>query len=211
MSSNIDPVLRRELAVGAFAQTSGDAARDAVTASLVGVDAGVLASTLHADAQLALVDDMLHYFDRASMARSLEVRVPFLDHHVVEFCAEIPTDLKVRGLTTKYLLKKASRGLVPDRIIAKRKIGFFHGAISDWFRAQTSGAISDYLLAPDPRYADLLDRRAVERLIATHAGDRRSGHGRLLLSILLLEVWLSTFLPRATPAASAPEAPLTAV
>jgi asparagine synthase (glutamine-hydrolysing) len=141
---------------------------------------------------------MLHYFDRASMARSLEVRVPFLDHHVVELCAQIPTDLKVRGITTKYLLKKVARGLVPDRIITKRKIGFFHGAISDWFRAQTSGAISDYLLTPNPRYQEFLDRGVVEHLVHTHTQDRRSQDGRLLLSILLLEIWLSTYLPRAT-------------
>jgi asparagine synthase (glutamine-hydrolysing) len=197
MSSNLDPSLRSSLYTGPLAAVSGHAARDAVAGALRGVTDRPLAATLHADAQLALVDDMLHYFDRASMARSLEVRVPFLDHHVVELCAQIPTDLKVRGLTTKYLLKKISAGLLPDGIIHKRKIGFFHGAISDWFRAQTDGAISDYLLGPNPRYCELLDRTEVERLINEHRVNRRSPNGRLLLSILLLEIWLSSFLPRA--------------
>src|SRR5262249_13645355 len=187
--------------VNGLADASGTAARDAIAATLRGVEDRPLAATLHADAQLALPDDMLHYFDRASMARSLEVRVPFLDHHVVEYCARIPTDLKGRGITTKYLLKKVSEGLLPDAIVHKRKIGFFHGAISDWFRAQTDGAISDYLLGSSPRYAEILDREIVEELVREHAGDRRSPNGRLLLSILLLEIWLSTFLPRATQAA----------
>ena len=72
-----------------------------------------LAATLYLDAQLGLADDMLHYFDRTSMAHSLEVRVPFLDHHVVEYCARIPADLKVRRLQTKYLLKQRRCGHRP--------------------------------------------------------------------------------------------------
>ena len=76
---------------------------------------------------------MLHYFDRASMAHSLEVRVPFLDHELVEYCATIPSDLKVRRLQTKQILKDVARGVVPDRIIDKPKIGFFSGAVDGWF------------------------------------------------------------------------------
>ncbi len=200
MSGQLDDGLRRSLYRGQLAAVDGRAAERVIAASLEGIDAPPLAATLHSDAQLALVDDMLHYFDRASMARSLEVRVPFLDHNVVEFCARIPTDLKVRGITTKYLLKKASRGLVPDRIIDKRKIGFFHGAISDWFRAQTDGAIADYLLRPAPQSADILDRGVVTDLVRSHASSSGTVNGRLLLSILLLEVWLETFVPRAVAA-----------
>jgi asparagine synthase (glutamine-hydrolysing) len=142
---------------------------------------------------------MLHYFDRASMAHSLEVRVPFLDHVLVEWAARLPHRSKVRGLTTKFALKQAARGIVPDEIVDKRKIGFFRGASDGWLRAQLSGAISDYLLGPDPRYAELLDRTAVERLVR----QQRDGNGanvHLLLAILMLEVWLSTYLPRAVPA-----------
>ena len=88
----------------------------AIDARLNGItDDDPLASTLYLDGQLALVDHMLHYFDRASMAHSLEVRVPFLDHEFVEFCATIPTALSVKGRTTKYLLKRAARDLIPTR------------------------------------------------------------------------------------------------
>ena len=113
-----------------------------------------LPATLYIDGQLALVDDMLHYFDRASMAHSLEVRVPFLDHHIVEYCATIPAEHKVRRVThTKHVLKEAARGMIPDRIIDKQKIGFFAGSVDRWFAAQAGGNIADYLLTPTPRYA----------------------------------------------------------
>jgi asparagine synthase (glutamine-hydrolysing) len=161
-----------------------------------------LSSALYLDAQFGLVDDMLHYFDRASMAHSLEVRVPFLDHHLVEYCATIPSRHKVRRLDTKHVLKHAVRGLIPDRIIDKPKIGFFHNAVDAWFRAQTRGAISDYLLGPSPRYAEMLDRGQVERLIKGHADGTDKRNGRVLLSILMLEVWLSSYLPRSLPAAA---------
>jgi asparagine synthase (glutamine-hydrolysing) len=126
------------------------------------------------------------------------VRVPFLDHHVVELAATIPSKHKVRRLDTKHVLKHAVRGLIPDRIIDKPKIGFFHRAVDDWFRAQTRGAISDYLLGPNPRYAEMLDRGQVERLVTGHADGSDTGNPHLLLSILMLEVWLSSYLPRST-------------
>jgi asparagine synthase (glutamine-hydrolysing) len=165
---------------------------------------GGLSSLLYLDANLGLVDDMLHYFDRASMAHSLEVRVPFLDHQLVEWAARVPPRLKVHGRQTKVLLKQAARGLVPDEIIDKPKIGFFNGAADGWLRAQLSGGLSDYLLDPGARYTELLDQREVERLIVRQ---REGGDGGLLLAILMLEVWLSSFLPRATrPAAEPAEA-----
>ncbi len=195
-NANMDDALRRRLVRGALAKRQGMAARTAVTERLGGVSGDPLATMLFLDGQLGLVDDMLHYFDRTSMARSLEVRVPFLDHEVVELAARIPTSLKVRGLTTKYLLKKAARGIVPDRIIDKPKIGFFNAAVGAWFRAQSEGAIADYLLAPNARYEQLLERAEVERLVAEQrAGAPGADHA--LLSILMLEVWLTDVLPRA--------------
>jgi asparagine synthase (glutamine-hydrolysing) len=139
---------------------------------------------------------MLHYFDRASMAHSLEVRVPFLDHHVVEYCATIPRRFKVRRLDRKHVLKHAVRGLIPDHVIDKPKVGFFNSAVDGWFRAQTRGAISDYLLGPNPRYAEMIDRREVERLVRGDADGSDTGNAYALLSILMLEVWLSSYLPR---------------
>ena len=203
MSGAVDASLRERLVRGPLAEQDGNAALRAVRARLNGVDAGPLADTLYLDAQLGLPDDMLHYFDRASMAHSLEVRVPFLDHHVVEYCSTIPPELKVHRLDTKHVLKHAVRGLVPDRIIDKPKVGFFNSAVDGWFRAQTQGAISEYLLAESPRYADAIDRGEVARLVELHSGAKGGRLGYPLLAILMLEVWLATFLPRAVaPAAS---------
>ena len=197
MSSQIDDCLRAQLYRGPMAGLDGDGVRQAVVPLAEGVEDDPLPVTLHIDAQLALVDNMLAYFDRASMAHSLEVRVPFLDHHVVEYCSRIPAKLKVHGLTTKYVLRHAARGMLPDDIIDKRKLGFFRGAATGWLRAQMAGAVSTYLLDSAPRYAEFFDRRTVERLVRRHLDGTDTSHVHLLMAILVLEVWLSTYLPRA--------------
>jgi asparagine synthase (glutamine-hydrolysing) len=195
MSGQVSEELSTRLMKPELAAVHGAWTSRALLALADGYPDEPLPTTLHLDAQLALPDDMLHYFDRASMAHSLEVRVPFLDHELVEYCATIPPDLKVRRLTTKYVLKHAARGILPDRIIDKRKIGFFRGASQGWIRSQFDGAIADYLLAASPAYAELLERDAVEQLLGEARRTRRSV--QLALAILVLEVWLSTFLPRA--------------
>ena len=95
---------------------------------------------------------MLHYFDRASMAHSLEVRVPFLDHHLVEYCATIPA--RHQGPPrddTKHVLKEAARGLIPDQIIDKREDRLLRRLGRPLVRARRpTAAIADYLLAPEP-------------------------------------------------------------
>ena len=213
MSGNLDPATRARLVRGPLAELDGSAALGILRERLGSVADDPLPATLYLDGQLGLVDDMLHYFDRASMAYSLEVRVPFLDHHLVEYCATIPARHKVHRLDTKHVLKHVARGLIPDRIIDKPKVGFFNAAVAGWFRAQTKGAISDYLLGTNPRYAELIDRREVERLVTGHADGAQAGNAYALLSVLMLEVWLSEYLPRACGGAtvSAPQsAPVTA-
>jgi asparagine synthase (glutamine-hydrolysing) len=201
MSGKLDAGLRAELYRGRLAAVDGGAARRAVRSRLNGVRARPLETTLYLDSQLALVDDMLHYFDRASMAQSLEVRVPFLDHVLVEFCARMPAQYKVRGLRTKHVLKEAARDLLPASVIDKRKIGFFHDSLDAWFRRQADDAVAKYLLAPDARYRDLMDGSAVEALVRRQ--QKAGGHAYLALSILMLEVWLRSFLPRATGSGAA--------
>jgi asparagine synthase (glutamine-hydrolysing) len=198
-SGRLAPSLRETLARGPLAERDGTAALRILQERLGSAPQArePLSGALYLDGQLGLVDDMLHYFDRASMAHSLEVRVPFLDHELVEFCATIPSRHKVRRLETKYVLKRAARGLIPDRIIDKPKIGFFRTSVDQWFRAQARGSISEYLLAPNPRYAEFLDRSQVERLVKEHASGSSIRNGDVLLSILMLEVWLSSYLARA--------------
>jgi asparagine synthase (glutamine-hydrolysing) len=180
---------------GALAEADGSVARAVLADRLRGYDGGPLETTLFLDAQLALVDHMLHYFDRASMAHSLEVRVPFLDHHVVELCARIPPGLKVRGLTTKYLLRRIAEPLVPARVLEKKKVGFFHSAVGAWLDGQAKAATAEYLLDERPQFAGFLDPQAVRSLVAKP--DASGSERRLVLAILMLEVWLRTFVPRA--------------
>ena len=134
------------------------------------------------------------------MAHSLEVRVPFLDHELVEFCATIPTKYKVRGTTTKYVLKRAARGLVPQEIIDKPKIGFFNAAVSAWTQRALDELVPDRLLDADAAVTAFVDRQTIVEIVS---GQRAAPGGRgasTLLSLLMLEIWLTSFLPRALAA-----------
>jgi hypothetical protein len=94
-------------------------------------------------------------------------------------------------------LKEIARPLLPARIIDKRKIGFFAGSVDRWFQVQTRGLIRDTLLTGSPRCAEFLDQSQVAALVRAHANGADTSNGRLLLAILMLELWLTSFLPRA--------------
>jgi asparagine synthase (glutamine-hydrolysing) len=209
-SARLTPAERAALVRGPLQALDGRAA-ERVVAARAGRAKAALPAALFLDGQLALVDDMLHYFDRTSMAHSLEVRVPFLDHEFVELCASIPPELKVRRLTTKYLLRRIAHGVVPEEAITRPKVSFFHRNLEQWFRGRLGDSARSYLLDPAPRYAELLDQTAVSELARDYLDGRRASSGHLLLAVLMLEVWLSTFLPRAQRLASeAPRMRLTA-
>ncbi len=195
---------RSRILTGTSGRPKQTAAGEIVARMLNGQRGDPLAETLYLSTRLALVDDMLQYFDRTSMANSLEVRVPFLDHRVVELCARIPNRFKVdRRLSGKHLLKVAARGLIPDRIIDKKKIGFFNQSVGSWVRAQTSGVMSDYLLQPSPAYERFASRSEVEALLSERAGRGAAEADGFLLALLMLEVWLRTTAPRALGAGAA--------
>jgi asparagine synthase (glutamine-hydrolysing) len=200
-SGLVHPELRGELFGGALAEHAG-AAEAVLEDRLADAPAGApLESALYLDARLGLVDDMLTYFDRASMACSLEVRVPFLDHELVELSARIPAEHKVRRLRGKHVLRVAARKQVPDFVLAKRKRGFFNESIGSWVTAGDDALVNRLLLAPDPAYASVVPRSAVERVVREwRAG--RAGNAKLLLALVMLELWLTEYLPRAqTPVA----------
>jgi hypothetical protein len=89
---------------------------------------------------------------------------------------------------------------VPERIITKPKIGFFHGAIGAWFSAQVENALGEYLANDRRRTADFLDQDELDRLLHAHRTRPDTGVSRLLLAILLLEIWLTEFVPQAVAA-----------
>ena len=188
--------VRGELFGGALA-AHADAAQAVVRGRLDGAPAAApLEAALYLDARLGLVDDMLTYFDRASMACSLEVRVPFLDHELVELCARIPTSHKVRRLQGKHVLRRAARDLVPASVLTKRKQGFFNEAVGSWVGAGGGALVDCLLLAPAPAYGAVVDRAAVARIVREWRAGRGS-HANLLLALIMLELWLGEYVPRA--------------
>ena len=149
------------------------------------------AALLDANLRTYLPDDLLIKADRCSMAVSLEARSPFLDHQLVELAAAIPANLKLKGRATKYILKEAARGLLPDAIIDRPKHGF--GApLGAWLRADIA-PVREVLLSREGRARGLLDMGAVARLIDEHASGRRD-HGFRLWTLLTLEWWHRLFI-----------------
>lgn len=177
------------------------AALRAVASKSAGTRGEPLADALYLDGRLGLVDDMLLYFDRVSMAHSLEVRVPFLDHRVVELAARIPPHLKITGRTTKAVLRQVAKGLVPEEVLARPKVGFFNRAVEGWVGTQLRGRARDILLDEGAAYTEILDRETVRRAVdAFRDPDARTLSAEGLYAILVLEVWLTSFLPRALSA-----------
>ncbi|HSS42845.1 MAG TPA: asparagine synthase (glutamine-hydrolyzing) [Solirubrobacterales bacterium] len=161
-----------------------------------------LTQTLYLDSRLALVDNMLLYFDKMSMATSLEVRVPFMDHDLVSFCFALPDNRKVRRGNRKELLKRVSRGLIDDEIIDKRKRGFFRSALGSWLRAQQGGLLEQTLLDPRTDERGLYRRPEVERLLRASGGGDIKADQRLFC-LFLLERWMREWVDAPAPAPAA--------
>jgi asparagine synthase (glutamine-hydrolysing) len=151
-----------------------------------------LGDTLHLDRRIGLVDNQLLYPDKASMAHSLEVRVPFMDHDLVAFCEALPDSRRVSRLRRKALLKDASRGLVPDSIIDKKKRGFFRSALGAWMRVHREELVRETLLDERARGRGQFREDAVRDLVAG-AGDQGMKHAQRLFCMLLLERWQRLF------------------
>jgi asparagine synthase (glutamine-hydrolysing) len=151
-----------------------------------------LGETLALDTRMALVDNMLLYFDKMSMASSLEVRVPFLDTEIAEFCGHLPDHRKVWLGRRKELLKRASHGLVDEQIISKRKRGFFHSALGAWLRVHSDTLLSDTLLDPRALARGQYDAAAVNGLLAD-AGENGKKSDQRLFCLMLLERWQQQF------------------
>jgi asparagine synthase (glutamine-hydrolysing) len=161
--------------------------------------AGALSETLTLDTRMALVDNMLLYFDKMSMAASLEVRVPFLDTELVSFCRELPDSRKVWLGRRKELLKRASRGLVDDEIINKRKRGFFHAALGAWLRVHRDTLLTETLLDERALARGQYDAAAVRTLLSAAGAEGKKSDQRLFC-LMLLERWQQLFVDGDGPA-----------
>jgi len=146
---------------------------------------------LYADLKTYLVE-LLMKQDQMSMAASIESRVPFLDHHLVEFAARLPPRMKLRGLTTKWILREAVRPLLPERILTRAKMGF-PVPFGLWLRGAGADLARDVLLDRRARERGLTDPAAIAALIDAHAVGAMDGSDALW-SLLNLELWYRTFI-----------------
>jgi asparagine synthase (glutamine-hydrolysing) len=146
---------------------------------------------LYADLKTYLVE-LLMKQDQMSMAASIESRVPFLDHHLVEFAAQLPPRMKLRGLTTKWILRDAVRDLLPREILTRPKMGF-PVPFGRWLRGAGADLARDVLLDTRARQRGLTDPAAVAALIDRHASGAIDG-GDALWSLMNLELWYRTFI-----------------
>ena len=152
---------------------------------------------LFCDVSAYLPGDLLVKMDRMTMAHSLEGRSPFLDHKLMETAARLPAELKFKGGTLKYILKKAMEPILPREILYRPKQGF-GVPLAKWFMGPMKQFARDVLLSEDARRAGYFNPAFIEKMIADHAAGKQNHHHRLWL-LLCFELWRRTFLDRSDP------------
>jgi asparagine synthase (glutamine-hydrolysing) len=149
-------------------------------------------ATLDADVNLYLTDDLLVKMDRATMSHSLEARSPFLDHVLMEFVASLPPGFKLLGAQKKFVLKASMRGLIPDTILDRPKMGF-SAPISNWFREELREMAHDILLSPRSMQRGYFQSKVIAGLLTEHCRGQVD-HAEDLWDLLVLELWHRTFI-----------------
>jgi asparagine synthase (glutamine-hydrolysing) len=143
------------------------------------------------DTRLYLAEDILTKVDRASMAVSLEVRAPFLDPRVAEFAASLPCNYKLRGLKTKYILKKAVHDMLPPFVTRRGKKGF-GVPVAEWLKVKLRPLARDLLSPERVRRAGVFNPEFVARLQDEHERGV-ANHRKLLWTLLMFELWHESF------------------
>jgi asparagine synthase (glutamine-hydrolysing) len=146
---------------------------------------------LYADMKLYLEGDILFKVDRASMANSLEVRVPYLDREVVRFATALPLELKLHGLTGKYLLKKCMQGTVPAAVLKRSKKGF-NMPVAYWLNGELRDLTMTMLSRERLEGQGFFNYGYVKRLLADHAAQRRDNR-KLLWTLLMFQLWFDAY------------------
>ena len=131
--------------------------------------------------------ELLMKQDQMSMAASIESRVPFLDHKLVEFAARMPERMKVRGMTTKFVLRKIMTGVLPPEILTRRKMGF-PVPVGAWLRGPYRHVLDELVLGPRALARGLFDEAALRRLVLSHTSGE-ANHSERLWALINLELW----------------------
>ena len=140
-----------------------------------------------------LVDDILVKVDRTSMAHSLEVRVPLLDHQLMEYAAKIPAHYKLRGGEGKFILKKAVREIVPSQILNRSKRGFSL-PLADWLRQDLKPLFEQSVFASEAHICNWFERDVIKQMWKQHQRKTRD-YAHELWTLLILERWSRRFFP----------------
>jgi asparagine synthase (glutamine-hydrolysing) len=202
--SYFDAAQRRALYTPAFADRVGAGhAPDPLRAALESSSASDPAeAAADADVQLYLPEDLLVKMDIASMAYSLEVRSPLLDQDVVEYAARLPRSLKLRGLTLKYLLRRAMADVLPEAILHRRKMGF-GVPMAGWLRREWRDLVHDTLFSARAAGRGYFVPAEVRRYVDEHEAGRVS-HTHRIWNLLMIELWHRAFIDAPAPASAPP-------
>ena len=195
------PEMKQRLCVGALGEVVRrvDSSRILLDTFAQSDATDFIDAMLDVDVNTYLPDCLLVKVDIAMMAHGLEGRSPLLDHELMEFVATLPADLKRRGNEGKYLLRKAVRGLVPDEILDRKKMGF-GVPLDHWFRGELRTMASDMLISGTGARRGLFDGAMVTQMLREHAGGTASWQDQLW-NLLMLEQWFRTFIDRRPSAA----------
>lgn len=161
-------------------------------------NASPLNRMLYADAKVWLPEDLLLKADKMTMGTALELRVPFLDHKLVEFIATLPDSLKIRNRSGKWILRQYMGNVLPPEIIHRSKKGFPSPAAA-WFRSELKGFVRDTLLARDAACGKFFNPQAVEAIVADQEKGKFSGFQEVW-SLLVFEFWHKQFIEEFEPA-----------
>jgi len=164
-----------------------------------------LALIQYLDLKTYLVGDINTKVDRASMAHSLEVREPLMDHPLLEWLATLPSNLKVRGNEGKFILKKALEPMLPDDVLYRPKMGFAV-PLARWFRGPLKQRVRDAVLGARLLDTGWFEPATLRRLVDEHQSGNHN-HSAPLWTLLMFEAFLRQVVDGGTPAATLPAEP----
>lgn len=149
----------------------------------------------YCDIKTYLCEDILALTDRLSMHHSLEVRVPFLDHHLLEYCAKIPPELKIRWFRKKSLLKKGVDALLPKAVLEHKKQGFV-GPMTRWLQTELKELTLRILSPENLARHDIFHERTIRRILDDHYAGKETNDS-LIWSMMVFQVWYDLYLENA--------------
>ena len=186
-SSYLTESLRKEIYTPDFLQSKGDYLQETFSSHFdrVGHQSDVINKMLYVDTKTWLVDDLLLKADKMTMAASVELRVPFLDHRLVELAASLPSSFKSRNSNGKYILKSIMDYRLPREIVHRKKMGF-PVPTKNWFSGALFLLIREQIL--DGRALPWVSTKAIRKIVKQHQ-NRSQDHSKLIMTLLVLTFW----------------------